>query len=99
MKAVEKKYITLRMIIVGVLFSLFFATIGAKAVYLQVYRGTWLSQKAASQYESMVKSSGKRGKIYDKNLKEMAVSIDVTSIAAHPTQVGDAKKTATLLFL
>lgn len=97
MKVTNKKYINLRMIIVGFVFSLFFATIAAKAVYLQVYCNTWLSQKAADQYESMVKSSGKRGKIYDKNLREMAVSIDVTSIAAHPRQIDDAKKTAALL--
>ena len=97
MKAADKKYINLRMFIVGIVFSLFFATIGAKAVYLQVYRGTWLSQKAANQYESIVKSSGKRGKIYDKNLREMAVSIDVTSVAAHPRQIDDAKKTAAVL--
>ena len=50
MKAVDKKYINFRMILVGVVFSFFFATIGAKAVYLQVYCGTWLSQKAANQY-------------------------------------------------
>ncbi len=97
MKAAYKKYVNLRIAIVGILFSLFFATIGAKAVYLQVYCGTWLSQKAASQYESIVKSSGKRGKIYDKNLREMAVSVDVTSIAAHPAQIDDVKKTAALL--
>ncbi|UCD89998.1 MAG: penicillin-binding protein 2 [Desulfobacterales bacterium] len=97
MKTDDKKYIRFRMILVGIVFSCFFATIGAKAVYLQVYCGAWLSQKAANQYESIVKSSGKRGKIYDKNLREMAVSIDVTSIAAHPVQVDNKKTTARLL--
>jgi len=77
----------LRVIIVGVFFTLLFSIIGAKAVYLQIFRCSWLSKKAADQYEVSFKSSGKRGTIYDKNLREMAVSIDVTSIAAHPHQI------------
>ncbi len=87
MKPVEKKYIRLRIIIVGSFFSLFFTAICAKAVYLQVVRGSWLSEKAASQYEVSCRSYGKRGTIYDANLKELAISIDVTSIAAHPPKI------------
>ncbi|MBL7178707.1 MAG: penicillin-binding protein 2 [Pseudomonadota bacterium] len=93
MKAADNKHIKLRVIIVGVLFSLFFATIGAKAVYLQIFCGPRLSQKAANQYEKSFKSSGKRGAIYDTNLTEMAVSVDVTSIAAHPEQMVDIPST------
>jgi len=71
MKPIEKKYIRLRVIIVGSIFSLFFAVICAKAVYLQVFRGPWLSQKAANQYEVSCRSYGKRGTIYDTNIKEL----------------------------
>ena len=63
--------------------------IGAKAVYLQIYCGSWLSQKAATQYEKSYELHGKRGTIYDINLREMAVSIDGTSIAAYPRHVVD----------
>ncbi len=94
MKPVEKKKIRFRIIIIGSIFSLFFTIIGAKAVYLQVFCGPWLSQKAANQYEASFKSSEKRGTIYDTNLKEMAVSVDVTSIAAHPRQIKDARAMA-----
>jgi cell division protein FtsI (penicillin-binding protein 3) len=83
--------------IIGGLFILFFATIGVKATYLQVFRGSWLSQKAADQYEVSYKSAGKRGTIFDRNLREMAVSIDVESIAAHPKQIENPKKVAGLL--
>jgi cell division protein FtsI (penicillin-binding protein 3) len=88
------KKIRLREMIIGGIFALFFAAIGIKATYLQVFRGPWLSQKAADQYEVSYKSSGKRGTIYDRNLREMAVSIDVESIAAHPQQVENPKKVA-----
>ena len=94
MKPVEKKKIRFRIIIIGSIFSVFFTIIGAKAVYLQIFCGPWLSQKAANQYEASFKSSEKRGTIYDTNLKEMAVSVDVTSIAAHPGQINDARAMA-----
>ena len=42
----ENKYIKLRILLVGAIFIAAFATIAAKAVHLQVYRSTWLSQKA-----------------------------------------------------
>lgn len=85
----ENKYFKFRILIVGILFMTAFATIAAKAVHLQVYRSTWLSEKASNQYEKSLTISGKRGIIYDRNLNEMAVSIDVTSIAAYPGRVED----------
>lgn len=95
MKPSEKKYIRLRIRIVGFLFMTFFTIIASKAVYLQIFRGPWLSQKAAYEYEKYLTLNGKRGTIYDTKHKEMAVSIEVTSIAAHPAQIRSAK-TATL---
>jgi cell division protein FtsI (penicillin-binding protein 3) len=90
----ENKYIKFRILLVGIIFITAFAGIAAKAVHLQVYRGPWLSQKASNQYEKSLTISGKRGIIYDRNLREMAVSIDVTSIAAYPARVQDPKKAA-----
>jgi len=91
------KQIKLRVIIIGAIFTFFFIIIGVKAMYLQVFRCSWLSQKAADQYEVSFKSSGKRGTIFDRSLREMAVSIDVTSIAAHPAQIENPKGAAKLL--
>jgi cell division protein FtsI (penicillin-binding protein 3) len=56
-----------------------------------------LSQKAANQYEKSLTISGKRGVIYDRNRSEMAVSVDVTSIAAYPNKVENPKSTARAL--
>jgi len=97
MKPDEKKHIKLRTFIIGLLFSLLFAAIGVQAVYLQIFCGSRLSQKAANQYEKSFKSSGKRGTIYDAKLVEMAVSIDMTSIAAHPLQIADGQTAAKIL--
>ncbi|MGD2187620.1 MAG: penicillin-binding protein 2 [Desulfobacterales bacterium] len=82
-----QKYVKLRVLLVGFVFIVLFGAIGAKAVHLQVYRSPWLAQKASDQYERSLTSSGKRGTIYDRNLREMAVSIDVTSIAVRPAKI------------
>jgi cell division protein FtsI (penicillin-binding protein 3) len=81
----------------GILLGLCFAAIGAKAVYLQVYRASWLAKKAAGEYERSIKTYLKRGTIYDSTPREMAVSIDATSIAAFPGRIKNPKRTATVL--
>jgi cell division protein FtsI (penicillin-binding protein 3) len=87
MNTPAKKYLNFRGTLVAIIFMTGFTVIGVKAIYLQVYRGTWLAQMAADQYEITSRSSGNRGTIYDQNLTEMAVSLKVTSIAAYPRQI------------
>ncbi|MGD2269341.1 MAG: penicillin-binding protein 2 [Desulfobacterales bacterium] len=92
-----RKYLNLRVTLVAVLFTSCFIVIGAKATYLQIYRGAWLAQMAAEQYQRISPFSGKRGTIYDHNMMEMAVSIKVTSIAAYPSQMVDSVSAAKAL--
>jgi len=93
----KKKYINLRENIVGFVFMVLFAIICTRAVQVQVYEGPWLSKKASDQYAKSFTSYGRRGIIYDRNFREMAVSIEVTSIAAYPKQIKAAKATAKAL--
>lgn len=97
MNTVKSKYIKLRITVVGILFAVCLAFIGAKAGYLQTYQSSWLAEKAADQYERPFKELGKRGTIYDANLREMAVSINATSIAAYPRKIQDTAATAKML--
>ena len=78
----DNKYFKFRILLIGIFFIMAFTAIAAKAVHLQVYRSHWLSEKASRQYEKSLTIHGKRGTIYDRNRNEMAVSVDVTSIAA-----------------
>ncbi len=71
--------------------------IGAKAVYLQIFCGPWLSQKAADQYKKSFISQGKRGTIYDANHREIAVSIEVASIVAYPPNISKPGVAARLI--
>ncbi len=89
MKKPPKNYIKLRIAFMGVCFFLLISVICAKAVYLQVFCGSWLSEKAAKQYEKSFVQKGKRGTIYDRGGNELAVSIEGTSIAAYLNQIED----------
>ena len=93
----QQRRIGLRSILIGFIFSIILVAIGAKAVYLQIFCGPWLSQKAADQYEKSFISPGKRGTIYDANHREIAVSIEVTSIAAYPPNISKPGATARLI--
>ncbi len=97
MKPDSYKRIRLRTAIVGIVFGLLIALIGTKAVYIQVVRGTWLSEKASRQYQKSLKAIGKRGTIFDSQGRELAVSIDLTSVAAYPARVIDVNATAAAL--
>jgi cell division protein FtsI (penicillin-binding protein 3) len=97
MKAALKKSIRRRTLVVGVVFSLGLAMIAARSVQVQVYKREKLARIAAGQYERSMVTVGKRGTIYDTNYRTLAVSIDVTSIGAHPQQLKDKKKVASAL--
>jgi cell division protein FtsI (penicillin-binding protein 3) len=98
MNPFKKKRIRLwRVVIIGVFFSILYGTIAARAIYIQVFKRSWLSEKAADQYERSFIFNGKRGIIYDRNHREMAVSIDVPSIAAYPAHIKDVGNTAKVL--
>ncbi len=87
----------IRVLVVGILFSICFTVIVARAVDLHLFKGPWLSQKADGQVKRPVKALGERGVIFDANMGKMALSIDVTSIGAHPKQIKDVAATAKYL--
>ena len=97
MKAPHLKAPRLRIKLVAALFVMGFLIIGGRAVHLQVYCRPWLSQRAAGEYEKSLSFRGKRGTIYDANGREMAVSIEVPSVAAYPRRIeGPAAAARTL---
>ncbi|MDM8516707.1 penicillin-binding protein 2 [Desulfobacterales bacterium HSG16] len=97
MKASKKKALNIRIFVVGCFFGFLFAIISVKAFYLHVFKGPWLSKRAATEYRISSVSNGKRGIIYDRNYHVMAVTIDGQSIAAHPKKIKNPAKNARLL--
>lgn len=92
-----QKYITHRVVFISGLFILWLGVICGRAGYLQLYRGAWLSQQAAGQYEQQHTVQGKRGTIFDALHQVMAVSIETTSVAAYPAMINNKPKAATQL--
>ncbi|MBF0450099.1 MAG: penicillin-binding protein 2 [Candidatus Magnetomorum sp.] len=79
---------------IGLAFGLCLLIIFVKAFYTQVYKKEWLSNEASKQYIEYFRSPAKRGIIYDRQLREMAVTIDSPSVFAHPSQIQNKKQTA-----
>jgi len=97
MKPVEKKNIRIRIFTVGIFFILLYTIIVAKAIYLQIFQCSQLSQRAEGEYEKSFLFSGKRGTIYDIKQREMAITNDVTSIAAYSARVREKEGAARTL--
>ena len=95
MKALSShKSLRIRMTLIGVLFFLALGTIVGRAVYLQVFFGPSLAEKASDQYEKTVQTHGKRGSIFDTRMREIAVSIETLSLAAYPRKIQNPRQTA-----
>ena len=69
----------------------------ARLTWLQVlHYGEWV-QRAQRQQQRTVEISPQRGIIYDRNGQELAMTVQVDSVFAVPSEIPDQKNTATLL--
>jgi cell division protein FtsI (penicillin-binding protein 3) len=74
--------------------TLFLGLVAVRLVYLQVIAGGDLSRRAERQQEQMVRLKPKRGTIYDRKGRELAVSLDVESLYGVPTEVENPRAVA-----
>lgn len=77
---------------IGVFFYLF-----CKLVQVQIVRGDHYQQKAMEQRMRPVKVDAKRGTIYDRNGKKLAISVDTDALYAVPREIEDPKALAAQL--
>jgi cell division protein FtsI (penicillin-binding protein 3) len=71
-----------------------FALVALRLVYLQVFQRAELSARAERQQERLVKLEPKRGTIYDRMHRELAVSLDVDSIYGVPAEIENPRAIA-----
>ncbi len=83
-------------ILAGLLF-LWIMAIGLRLVHLQVFQYGELLQRAQRQQQRTIEVAPRRGVIYDRNGRELAMSAAVDSIFAVPSEVPDHASAATLL--
>ncbi|VAV83269.1 Cell division protein FtsI [Peptidoglycan synthetase] [hydrothermal vent metagenome] len=77
-------------LVVGVV-ALIFSIVSFRAFQLQVVSGQLLQNRARRQYQRTVKVAPRRGVVYDRNMDELAVSMDVDSVYARPGRIEDVK--------
>ncbi|MGD2125559.1 MAG: hypothetical protein PVG99_05730, partial [Desulfobacteraceae bacterium] len=101
MKVREKKWIRFRIYVVALFFLGGLGIILSRAYQLQVLEKDKLASIALAGYRDVVKLPPKRGTIFDREGHELAVSVEVESIYAHPNLVKKkqfaAKKLAKVL--
>ena len=88
------KYIRLRIWIVALGFCSMLLAIAGQAIHIQVICGPALATLATDQYETSVHTGARRGSIRDAQGRPLAVSLELTSVAAHPRQIADRRETA-----
>ncbi len=89
-----RRYLRLRILLVGVAFAAAFVALVGRAVDLQVLKQDKLAQLARREFLKRVKIPPRRGIIYDRNQVELAVSLDTESVFARPVAITDPRGTA-----
>ncbi|HMG37510.1 MAG TPA: penicillin-binding protein [Blastocatellia bacterium] len=83
-----------RIWVIQVLLVLWVGAIGWKLVRLQVRDHDWLLAKAERQQQATIDLSPMRGVIFDRNGSELARSVEVKSLYASPSDIGDPEVVA-----
>ncbi|MDF2928038.1 stage V sporulation protein D [Anaerospora sp.] len=65
--------------------------------YLQFYRSTWLAENATDQRVREIPVEAKRGIIYDRLGRELAISVSAESVYAIPAEIRNPEETAAKL--
>jgi cell division protein FtsI (penicillin-binding protein 3) len=93
----EQRSLRLRWLVVWVLALVWMAVVLARLSYLQLFCYTEYFAKAQHQQQRVFEISPKRGSIYDRKGRELAISIPMDSVFADPTDIKDAAMVARLL--
>jgi len=82
------------------IFLLLFAglsTVACRLFFLQIQQGEQLSERVTKQYERRLPIVSRRGTIYERSGRELAVSLKVSSVFAQPAAIEDVPGTARAL--
>lgn len=93
----ESRRLRLRLLFVAALAALWMAAALGRLAYLQLIRyGDYLA-RAQQQQQKFIPTSPKREPIYDRNLHPLAMSIEVDSCFAVPSEIADQAMAARLI--
>jgi cell division protein FtsI (penicillin-binding protein 3) len=86
-----------RLYILSGLLLVWFGVICVRLIYLQIFRYGDFEQRAEHQQQRSISVSPKRGVIYDRHGNELAMSVQVDSAFAVPTEIPDLPNTISLI--
>ncbi len=96
MAAPNKNYVT-RVMILATILVLSSLAIAAKLIYLQIFKAEEYHAMAMSQWTMDKKVSSKRGLIFDRNGKKLAVNLSLFSVWCRPEEVEKKEESAKVL--
>jgi cell division protein FtsI (penicillin-binding protein 3) len=97
MRAKKIKWMRIRISMTGVFFFLAFTVIFLRAYQLQILEASHLSSLAEKGYTGELTFTTPRGTIFDRAGKELALSIEVSSLYGYPQKIANKREAATLL--
>ena len=86
-----------RFIVIGSVFLIWFCAISGRLFWLQIVRHNDFAQRAAEQQQRTFNVAPRRGILYDRNMRELAMTVLVDSIYADPSQIADKQAAARAL--
>ena len=84
----------IRFVYVALFFSFWVSMIALRLVWLQVVRHSEFVDRATRQQQRTFEVAPRRGVLYDRNLRELAMTVSVDSIYAVPSELGDNRENA-----
>jgi cell division protein FtsI (penicillin-binding protein 3) len=96
MKKAQRQTLTapirrVRFVYVALFLCLWVAAIVARLAWLQVVRHADFAEKANQQQQRTFEVAPRRGVLYDRNMRELAMTVLVDSVYAVPSEIGDNK--------
>ena len=79
----------IRFVYVAICFMLWTSAIGGRLVWLQLVRHHDWVDRAAKQQQRTFEVAPRRGVLYDRNLRELALTVQAESVYAVPSELGD----------
>ncbi len=83
-----------RIVAVFFIMGLAFALVVLRLLYLQVFEQSKLAARGEHQYEQVIVLGPKRGTIFDRMGRELAVSLDVDSVYGIPSNIDNPRELA-----
>lgn len=86
-----------RVALLFLLIALVMCGLTGRLIFVQFLRSSWLLENAVDQRVRAIPVEAKRGTIFDRNGRELAVSINMESVYAIPAEIANKEQTAVQL--